>query len=45
MLSGYMESAAVAHVRTANPDAIYCCDSVMGDVGRGIFVQQDIPPS
>jgi pyridoxine kinase len=51
VLSGYMGSAAivrevaaaVAHVRTANPKAIYCCDPVMGDVGRGIFVQQDIP--
>ncbi|MBN2753093.1 MAG: pyridoxal kinase PdxY [Rhodospirillaceae bacterium] len=51
VLSGYMGSAAivdevtnaVAKVRAANPDAIYCCDPVMGDVGRGIFVQPGIP--
>lgn len=51
VLSGYMGSAAivravaqaVADVREANPDAIYCCDPVIGDVGRGIFVQPGIP--
>jgi len=51
VLSGYMGSAAivraVAHavgeVRAANPKAIYCCDPVMGDEGRGIFVQPGIP--
>ena len=51
VLSGYMGSAAtirevanaVAIVRAANPAAIYCCDPVMGDVGRGVFVQPDIP--
>lgn len=51
VLSGYMGSAAtirevaeaVATVRAANPQAIYCCDPVMGDVGRGVFVQPDIP--
>lgn len=50
-LSGYMGSAAiveavseaVAKVRAANPQAIYCCDPVMGDVGRGVFVQPGIP--
>ncbi len=51
VLSGYMGSPAtirevanaVATVRAANPQAIYCCDPVMGDVGRGVFVQHDIP--
>ncbi len=51
VLSGYMGSAAtirqvaeaVATVRRANPGAIYCCDPVMGDVGRGVFVQPGIP--
>lgn len=51
VLSGYMGSAeigaaildAVARVRAANPSAHYCCDPVMGDVGRGIFVRPGIP--
>jgi len=51
VLSGYMGSAeigmaileAVATVRRANPGAKYCCDPVIGDVGRGIFVRQGIP--
>lgn len=51
VLSGYMGSPetirevanAVATVRAANPAAIYCCDPVMGDIGRGVFVQPDIP--
>lgn len=51
VLSGYMGSpatirevaAAVARVRDASPGAIYCCDPVMGDVGRGVFVQPGIP--
>ncbi len=51
VLSGYMGSAAtikqvaqaVATVRAANPGALYCCDPVMGDVGRGVFVQPGIP--
>lgn len=51
VLSGYMGSPAtirevanaVATVRAANPAAIYCCDPVMGDVGRGVFVQPEIP--
>jgi pyridoxine kinase len=46
VLSGYMGSAesgaaildAVAQVKAANPDARYCCDPVIGDVGRGVFV-------
>jgi len=50
VLSGYMGSAdtgaaildAVARVRSANPRALYCCDPVIGDVGRGIFVRPGI---
>src|SRR5215470_10233667 len=51
VLSGYMGSAgigaaildAVATVKRANPAAKYCCDPVIGDVGRGIFVREGIP--
>ena len=51
VLSGYLGDAqtgavileAVEHVRTANPNAIYLCDPVMGDVGRGLFVRPGIP--
>ena len=51
VLSGYMGGAdigaaildAVATVRRANPAARYCCDPVIGDVGRGIFVREGIP--
>jgi pyridoxine kinase len=34
---------AVDKVKAANPDAVYCCDPVMGDVGRGMFVRPGIP--
>lgn len=30
-------------VKERNPEAIYCCDPVMGDVGRGFFVRPGIP--
>ncbi len=51
LLSGYMGDAgtagaileAVGMVREANPAALYCCDPVMGDVGRGVFVRPEIP--
>lgn len=51
ILSGYQGAEAVgevvldavARVKAANPDAIYCCDPVMGDVGRGFFVREGIP--
>ncbi len=51
VLSGYMGDAeigeaildAVARVKAANPKALYCCDPVMGDVGRGMFVRPGIP--
>jgi pyridoxine kinase len=34
---------AAARVKAANPRALYCCDPVMGDVGRGFFVRPGIP--
>lgn len=51
VLSGYMGDAAIgeaildaaARVKSANPAALYCCDPVIGDVGRGIFVREGIP--
>src|SRR3712207_4032257 len=51
VLSGYMGApdigaailSAVARVREANPQALYCCDPVIGDVGRGVFVRPGIP--
>ena len=51
VLSGYMGDAslgevildAFTRVKRANPDAVYCCDPVMGDVGRGFFVRPGIP--
>jgi pyridoxine kinase len=50
VLSGYLGKAevgeamlrAVAAVRTANPAAAYCCDPVIGDVGRGIYVETGV---
>ncbi|ROR92477.1 pyridoxal kinase PdxY [Nocardioides aurantiacus] len=33
----------VARAKALNPDAVYCCDPVMGDVGRGMFVRPGIP--
>jgi pyridoxine kinase len=51
VLSGYQGAEAVgavvldtvARVKAANPAAVYCCDPVMGDVGRGFFVRDGIP--
>jgi len=51
VLSGYMGDAALgqavldaaAQVKEANPRAVFCCDPVMGDVGRGLFVRPGIP--
>ena len=51
VISGYMGSADIGHailsaverVRAANPKALYCCDPVIGDVGRGVFVRPGIP--
>jgi pyridoxine kinase len=51
VLSGYIGSAeigaaildAVERVKAANGNARYCCDPVIGDVGRGVFVRPGIP--
>jgi len=51
VLSGYLGDADVANAivsavkkaRNASPGALYCCDPVMGDVGRGFYVKPDIP--
>ena len=51
VLSGYQGAEAVgevvldavARVKAANPAATYCCDPVMGDIGRGFFVREGIP--
>jgi len=51
VLSGYMGSSdigeailgTVKKVRSANPRALYCCDPVIGDVGRGVFVRPGVP--
>ena len=50
VLSGYMGDAgigeailhAVARVREENPNALYCCDPVIGDAGRGAFVREGV---
>jgi pyridoxine kinase len=50
VLSGYMGSAdtgiailsAVATVKAEHAGALYCCDPVIGDVGRGVFVRPGI---
>jgi pyridoxine kinase len=52
LLSGYLGSPAIAEVvmqfvsraRKNNPKLIYCCDPVLGDSGRGLFVHAEIPP-
>ena len=51
VLSGYLGDPAigevileaVAEVRRSRPGALWCCDPVMGDVGRGLFVRPGIP--
>ena len=51
MLSGYLGDPAVgevvleavAEVRAANPKALFCCDPVMGDQGRGLYVDEAVP--
>ena len=51
VLSGYLGNAetgsvildAVGDIRHANPQLRYLCDPVMGDVGRGLFVNPAIP--
>jgi len=51
VLSGYLGAADIGQVvldavdltRSRNPEAIYCADPVMGDVGRGFYVGEGIP--
>ncbi len=51
VLSGYQGAEdvgavildTVRNVKERNPEAIYFCDPVMGDVGRGFFVRPGIP--
>ena len=51
VLSGYLGDPAmgavvldtVDRVKALNPDATYCCDPVMGDVGTGMFVRPGVP--
>ena len=56
VLSGYLGDAAIGHAvveaaaaaRAANPQALYCCDPVMGDHDAtggpgGLYVKPDIP--
>jgi pyridoxine kinase len=50
LLTGYMGSPdigkeidAIMHeLREVNPNLIYCCDPVIGDVGRGVFVRPGV---
>jgi pyridoxine kinase len=52
VLSGYLGSAGnaavvadfVARAKAKNPSLLYCCDPVIGDRDRGLFVHTDIPP-
>jgi pyridoxine kinase len=52
ILSGYLGSPEIAAVvadfvaraKTRNPKLTYCCDPVLGDRDRGLFVPADIPP-
>ena len=51
ILSGYLGSPAIAEVvadfvaraMKSNPTLIYCCDPVIGDADRGLFVQPGLP--
>lgn len=51
LLSGYLGDVAMgdivlelAHeIKRANPEAVWCCDPVMGDTDSGIFVRPGIP--
>ncbi len=51
VLTGYQGSPGVAEVvldtvariRALNPAVVYCCDPVMGDIDRGMFVLPGVP--
>jgi pyridoxine kinase len=50
MLSGYLGDAetggavleAATALRQARPGALWCCDPVMGDTGKGLFVRPEV---
>ena len=52
ILSGYLGSPDIAAVvadfvaraKARNPELLYCCDPVLGDRDRGLFVHADLPP-
>ncbi len=51
LLTGYVGDPALgrviletaARVRAANPKAVWTCDPVMGDHGKGLFVREGVP--
>jgi pyridoxine kinase len=51
VLTGYLGEAALGEtlikwlkvIKQEQPSVIYCCDPVMGDVGRGTFVKPGVP--
>ena len=51
VLSGYLGSPEIggaileilAAIRKKNPSVLYCCDPVMGDYERGLYVKPEIP--
>ncbi len=51
LLTGYLGDAGIgetildahARLKAANPAALWCCDPVIGDDGRGVFVRAGIP--
>ncbi|PWN26654.1 Ribokinase-like protein, partial [Jaminaea rosea] len=53
LLSGYMPSPGVVHalrdaverIRGVNPGLVYLCDPVMGDMGRGMYVDPNVLPA
>lgn len=50
VLSGYVAdpdqvdaiAGAVRRVKQANPGAIYCCDPIIGDTRKGLYVAEDV---
>lgn len=51
VLTGYLGDSTLGEVllgwlqklRAINPQLIYCCDPVIGDIGRGVFVKAGVP--
>lgn len=51
ILSGYQGAAEVSEailaavelIKERNPDAVYCCDPVIGDDDRGVYVEPALP--